>query len=185
MNHPTQPLSQPLLVLISGAPGSGKTTLAKLLAERTGLYHVERDNLKLGIEFTSRSDPKDRNKTVVPIYLELLFQLLKLRVSIIADASHYQGKSEADLQRYGNIATVVNIHCRAANHHERAQKRDTIRVSAQPEWLSEYTPKYTAAAPQTINPIAHGYTVLEVDTSEGYKPTIDVITDWLYQQLSN
>ena len=174
------PLARPLLVLMSGAPGSGKTTLARLLSQKMGLYHLERDSLKLGIEFTSHSSPANRSKTVVPIYFELVANMLALRISIIADGSHYAGKTEKDLQRFGAVATVVNIHCHAANHHERFLRRVAAEAHEQPGWLPEHLPDITAIYQQTREPLAHGYETLEVDTTtEEYEPSLAVIVAWI------
>lgn len=178
------PLSRPLLVLISGAPGAGKTTLAKQLAKHMGLYHVERDALKLGIEYTSRTAPKDRKHTVVPIYFELIFQLLKLRVSTIADGSHYKGESEADLKPYGEVAQVFNIHCKAHNHHERFNQRQSAEAEHQPKWLTPHMVDTNSVYARTSEPLEHGYQTLEVDTSDGYDPSIETIIAWIEGQLN-
>jgi predicted kinase len=176
------PLALPLLVLVSGTPGSGKTTLAKLLAQKMGLYHVERDTLKFGIEFTARTDPKDRKKTVVPIYWEVIYQLLTLRISCIADGSHYKGETEKDLERLGKVATVLNLHCQAAGHHERLLKREAARGNV-PAWEKGYTPDFERMYKLTNKPLEHGYQTLIIDTTDGYQPSIERVATWIEEQI--
>lgn len=37
---------RPLLIIVSGAPGTGKTTLARRLSERLSMFLLTRDDLK-------------------------------------------------------------------------------------------------------------------------------------------
>ena len=178
-----EPLTRPLLVFVSGAPGTGKTTLAKELANRMGLYHVERDTLKLGIEFTSHTDPKDRLHTVIPIYFKLLAELLKLRVSIIADGSQYIGESEPFLAPFKDLATVLDIHCQATNWHERVLDRQAREKPLQPKWEKEFYRDLQDLYTRTHKPLAHGYEVLEVDTTEEYQPNLAAIEAWISARL--
>lgn len=55
---------RPLLVVISGAPGSGKTIMARVLSERLHLPVVNRDLIKTGLHVTARSEYPKRDPPV-------------------------------------------------------------------------------------------------------------------------
>jgi adenylate kinase family enzyme len=48
---------QPLLVLISGVPGGGKTTLARSLADHLIVPHLNKDVVRDGLWFTPFPGP--------------------------------------------------------------------------------------------------------------------------------
>lgn len=179
-NH--QSLQQPLLVLISGAPGSGKTTLATKLAQKTGLFHVQRDKLKLGIEFTSRTSPHDRKNTVIPVYFGLISALIDLGVSCIADGTHFHDATEHDLEQFVGRCTMINVHCYAEGHFDRAYAREQKAEikSEKPDWLPEYKPRFEDMKGLAVDPVNHGLPVLEVDCTAEYKPDLQAIVDWVH-----
>ncbi len=171
----------PLLLLISGAPGSGKTTLASELSARMGLYHVERDKLKHGIEFILDTPPEDRIRTVVPVYFRAITSLLELNISCIADGAHFRGRSEDDLKELGSGAVTLNIHCRSQNARQRAESRDIARGG-----LDEaYRPDYDRIFDESLELVEHGFPTLEVDSNDGYDPSLDVIVGWVRERFDN
>lgn len=175
-------INEPVLLLVSGAPGSGKTTLAELLSQRIGLYHVERDKLKFGIEFGKGYSPLERKNTVVPTYFKAVTALLELGISCIADGAHFRGKTEDDLTSFRNKATVLNIHCNTTDSTDRARRRDEERDKTHPDWAEKYEPDYKAMYSETANPVEHGYELLEVDCTNGYEPNLEEIIKWVYEQ---
>lgn len=169
---------------MSGSPGTGKTTLAIQLSQKLGLFHVERDKLKYGIEFMLRSAPTEREQTVIPTYFKLIQTLLELNVSCIADGTHFAGLTEQDIADFKNHAHVLNVHCNAEQSVQRAKARDIEIRKTTPDWLAKFTPDYEAVLPRTSKPLDHGYKLLEVDCNNGYSPSLDTIVAWVYQQIN-
>lgn len=77
-----------ILVIVSGLPGTGKTTFAKALAARLGAQHLNSDVIRIELQKRGRYDPK----TKAQIYEELRRRtgiLLRAGDTVIVDATFY------------------------------------------------------------------------------------------------
>lgn len=90
---------RPLLVLISGAPGSGKTTLARRLGDELHLPVVSRDLIKTGMHVTARSeDPAEIHRFAAQafdLFFGVVEQLLRGGSSVVAEAAFHTDLSMA------------------------------------------------------------------------------------------
>lgn len=112
-------MTKPLLVIVSGPPGAGKTTLAKCLGAELALPVFDRDDLK-DIMFDSLGwSDRAWSQLIGATAYELLYliaeRLISRGVSVIVD-TNFQRESIAD--RIENIArahdvTIVEVNCRA------------------------------------------------------------------------
>ncbi len=179
------PSVRPRLVLINGAPGSGKTTLAHQLAQVTSLPVVSRDAVRAGLAETfSASCASGRsmtNQRVVSTTWGIIEHLLSLGVSVISDQSCVRGLSEQDLQPLMRIARTVVIHCRTSP--EVAQRRfiaRSLRYSIQPTFGAGAAPHIERMDQGTFDwsaygPLDLGIPTLLVDTTDSWVPDLDAI----------
>ncbi len=176
---------KPLLILVSGAPGSGKTTLARKLADELYLPHINRDSLYWGMRFTAHDKTIEVVSTGVPLFYAVLTQLLTSGVSIVADATLYKGKSEADIKPLLQIADIINIHCRAANAVERFEKREAAEPPERT--LASTETAITRAKKDALlftNPLDLGCDTIEINTTHAYEPSVDTIVKILRSRPS-
>jgi predicted kinase len=174
-------LSRPLVVLVSGAPGSGKTTLGERLATDTGSELLSKDAIKERLADAEGvpSDVAASRSLGARAYVEL-FGALRARVKdggrVVVESNFRRGLSERELLRAlaGRPARV--IHCTASTstirrrYRSRARTRhaahlDTIRLDDVTRDLGD----------GRYEPLDLGMATLNVATDAGYRPPYDAV----------
>lgn len=166
---------KPLLIIVSGAPGSGKTTFASKLAAHMQLLHIERDRAFESMRYTFGPEPFSREKDGIPLFYNLVASALKAQASIVVDATLYKDKSEKDIIQLHQYSTMLNIHCRAANEHQRFYKRELGKAGKIPNWLPGHMTKLSEIYDLVCEPLDLGCSIIEVDTTDTYSPDIQAI----------
>lgn len=178
---------RPLLILVSGAPASGKTTLALRLAQELDLPALCKDAIKERLFETLGAPDLASSRQLGAAAFAVLYavaaQLLDARVSLVLEGNLRRGQSEAELQPLAARARVVLLHCRAApaevTRRYAARRRhpghhDAIRLVDLERDL----------ASGTYEPLALNVPTLRVDTTDGYAPPFDRICAFAQRSLS-
>jgi predicted kinase len=177
-------MSLPTLTVVSGPPGTGKTTLARTLAQDLGCPAVIRDEIKQGMVLAdpgytpAGDDPL--NLPTLAAFFDVLTVLLKARVTAVAEAAFQDRLWRPNLEPLTDLAHIRVIRCTvdAAVAHDRVAQRaanDTHRAAHADHDLL----KAIAAGHHTNDSfvdISLDVPTLIVDTSDGYNPGIpDII----------
>jgi predicted kinase len=167
-------VGRPVLVLVTGPAGSGKTTLAYALGTALGCPVVSRDAIKEGMAAAepgfvpATSDPLTMR--TYDTFFANLDLLLRSEVSTVAEAAFQHGPWTDGLARLDGRADLRVVRCRLDPAEARTRmlrrraEQSTRAVHADLEHLA-------AAAPFT--PLTLDVPTLDVDTTDGYRPGLD------------
>jgi predicted kinase len=160
----------PSLIVVSGAPGSGKTTLAHAVARRVGCPAVCRDEIREGMHHAGTPDPTMRRTYTA--FFDTLGVLLRAGVTVVAEAAFQDRLWRPVLSPLAGLAAIRVVRCVTdpAVARERMIRRldDPVRAAhADREML--------ARPPAAWAPITLAVPTLDVDTSDGYSPGLSAI----------
>ncbi len=178
---------RPLLVLVSGAPGAGKTTLARRLAGEDALWLpllsvdafkrglAETQSVNLAVDSAVRSTITG---AAVVAFFAAIEYFLRSGMSAIAEFSFRRGLAERDLAPLLGMARAVNIHC--AIDPADAQRRflERERTRQVPEQAAERVGDQMVRGTfdwTAFGPLALDVPQLHVDTTRGYAPSLEAI----------
>src|SRR5688500_7414649 len=108
--------AKPLLVLIQGAPASGKTTLARRLATALPLPLFSKDRIgEIAMESlrpASLDESERLGRIPFELYMSLLREVLGAGVSLITEGGYHRGRAEDDFRPLLPTCRAVLVHCR-------------------------------------------------------------------------
>lgn len=158
-----EPLRSPLLVVVSGVPGGGKTTLAQRVATELRLPHLNRDLVRDGIWTT---DGINAGPATWDVWMAAVKLYLHHRVSLVVDQTMYRGLSDVTITReLAPISLLVNVHVSATNARARFASKIANDVRGAP-YLDQALTKFDEILDQVAHPMDFGGAQLLVDTTD-------------------
>jgi predicted kinase len=158
----------PALIVVSGRPGAGKTTLAHAVARGVGCPAVCRDEIREGMAHAGTPDPTMLR--TFETFFATVELLLRAGVTVVAEAAFQDKLWRPRLERLATLGTIRIIRCDVdpGVARERIVRRrldvPTRAAHSDRAWLYGPPPDWT--------PIAMDLPTLAVDTTDGYSPTL-------------
>lgn len=179
-------------IIVTGRPGSGKTTLSKRLGERLWLPVISRDEIKEGYANTygGRHDqlPAETNAVVSDFFFEIVDQYLAHKISIIMEAAFQHKVWEPRIARIAEVGSPfiivcsVDVEMAARRHLQRGLDNPSREFYHGDKRVEVYkatgvmSPAARYEAPDFDVPTVH------VSTDGEYCPTIDEIVEKIHLQ---
>lgn len=183
-------MKKPLLVVVTGCPGAGKTTLAHTLARKIGCPAICRDEIKEGFVNTTESSHeslgKNVNQDIYTTFFEILDFLLSRQITLVAEAAFQHKLWVLPLERLSQISRLKIIVCTVDPHL--ARTRFIQRGLSDPNRLRFHGDWGVRAAQEGIELPLGNYEppllpvpTLQVNTGDGYCPRLHDIELFLLQ----
>jgi predicted kinase len=180
-------VSLPVLVIVSGVPGTGKTTLGWLLRNRLGWPLLTRDRIKEAIHDASDLDIESLTRERSHIYGQqsdalmhaTARELLAAGVSCIIESNFIPERAAYSLAPLTALARARQLHCTVPAEVSIARYRARFEAGLRhPVHRDRAEADLRTADPipdADLQPVPLDIPLLSVNTENGYVPAFDTI----------
>jgi len=179
--------SAPMLVIVAGAPASGKSTLARRLAADLGMPMLSRDELKerLADAIGAPTDVTGSSRLGAGAYAMLYHMaaaLLGAGASVVVESNFRRGLSERELRPLASAAAGVLVHCMAPA--DVLERRYRQRFETGSRHVAHLDGQRAAAlahdlAAGRFEPLDLGLPLIRAEFDTTWSPRYEEIREWI------
>jgi len=169
-----------MIIIVSGAPGSGKTTLAQDLAELFGNVLLSRDMFKEAMMDVLPADTVEQTRAIGQAAYRIMYAttdaILATGASVILESNFGRGRGEADFARYLGTVAMIQVHCTAPDEilierfAERAESGDRHPGHHDQDMIPHLRQNL---ADGRYDPLDLDVPLIIVDATDGFNPDAD------------
>lgn len=186
-------MNKPLLIVVTGKPASGKTTLAHILTKKIKYPLLSRDELKEGYINTADIEHSQLDNSVAwhiyDTFFDAIDLLISKGISVIAEAAFQDKLWKPKLLNLLDKAEIKIIICKTPS--DLTTIRFNNRLLNDPEREKFHGDKSLnlvkgqgSLITETYEPVNIDAPTIEVDTTENYNPDIKKIISFIRQKNS-
>jgi predicted kinase len=182
------PVTLPILVVVSGPAGTGKTTLAHRLAAAIRCPAICRDEIKEGMILTAQSaaqpvsapDREALQVRTLGVFFDVVRILLEQEVTVVAEAAFQDHVWSPRLGPLAELAEIKVVQCHTTPElaWARLESRGDARGAHDDRALLETHGSATRFY-ESFRRIALDAPSIEVDTTDGYRPSLDTVVEFV------
>jgi predicted kinase len=166
-------MTRAVLIVVSGPPGAGKTTLAHAVARQAGCPAICRDEIREGMAHAGTPDPTMLR--TLDTFFSVVELLLRAGVSTIAEAAFQDRLWRPRLAPLAGLAEIRVIRC--VVDPDTARTRMADRLATEPARAVHHDHRHLSD-PKPWEPIVLDVPTLLVDTTDGYSPGLPDIVEF-------
>jgi predicted kinase len=173
----------PTLVVVSGPPSSGKTTLAHALAQAIPCPAICKDEIKEGMVHAAGSDfqagPGDPlTMRTLPVFFEVLHVLVTAGVTVVAEAAFQNARWREGLEPLSELVQFRIVQCTVDDDvaRERLARLRAAHGDRSAGALKALAGERPFADFERLSMPAPS---IDVDTTDGYAPDLPTIVEFV------
>ena len=181
------PVSPARVVLVTGAPASGKSTLARALARELRLPLLARDTVTEALAKSFQCASREVTQASFAAFWRLIADQVATGLGAVAETNLHRGVSEPAVRDLAQRAGVVLVHCTVARElsvrrfNERHERGERNACFEDGQRLASLQERSANESWEQAQPLDLPLPLLVVDTTDGYNPTLSQIVRFVAQ----